>query len=431
VFDQLGNHVPAAGRAHAVASLLGSADGRDDGQATGGDLAAILHNTPTPRGGHSSSAINEEVILLFGGYGGRGFSRRDSNELYALNVADWEWTKLEPKGRAPEPRSAHSAAFVDGQLFICGGWNASSQLKDVSILTVDTLTWTTVDPESSLPHARWSHSMVAVPSVPFSRVFVFGGSSAEKEAGDDDEDGGGAQRGSVGGTYSSKLLLMDTSSCRWIEPSIVGTPPTARQDSAMAFDPEASRLLVFGGWNGRWLGDVRAVDVGAVVGPPYAITAVEPQRGPITGGTHVTLSGVQLRRSDRIVVRFALVAEAGTPGASIMAPSKSQGSGGTASESKGEDASTAMTQPQLESPDVWSVPDALPPTTAELQARLLAEAEAQAKEKSSKQPVFKVGMGRKNTSGASDAGKHKLGPFKDVRATWVSETEVVCDSPNL
>lgn len=376
--------MPAAGRSHAVAALLGSADGKGDSEQPGGaDLAAILQNTPTPRGGHSSTAINEEVILLFGGYGGKGFSRRDSNDLYALNVADWDWTKLEPKGRAPEPRSAHSAAFVDGQLFICGGWNASNQLRDVSVLTVDTLTWTQVDPDSALPSARWSHSMVAVPSVPYSRMFVFGGSSSEREGDEDDEDGGGGgQRGSVSGAYSSKLLLMDTSTRRWIQPTITGSTPTARQDTALAFDADASRLLVFGGWNGRWLGDVKALDVGAVVGPPYAVTAVEPQRGPVTGGTHVTISGVQLRRSDKIVVRFALVAEAGTPGASVGTPQGGQASSGAGAESKSseEDGSTASIA--LPSPDVWSVPDVLPPTNEERRAKEAEAAERVAKEQS-------------------------------------------------
>lgn len=35
------------------------------------------------------------------------------------------------------------------------------------------------------------------------------------------------------------------------------------------------------------MGDISLLDVGSIVGPPYAITDVFPSLGPITGGTQV------------------------------------------------------------------------------------------------------------------------------------------------
>lgn len=41
-----------------------------------------------------------------------------------------------------------------------------------------------------------------------------------------------------------------------------------------------------------WLDDLYTLDVGRIVGPPYAILDIEPKIGPITGGTSVIIYGM-------------------------------------------------------------------------------------------------------------------------------------------
>jgi hypothetical protein len=47
------------------------------------------------------------------------------------------------------------------------------------------------------------------------------------------------------------------------------------------------------------------LDVGNIVGPPYAVTAVTPNEGPITGGGVVYIDGIDFDNRPPIVVRFA------------------------------------------------------------------------------------------------------------------------------
>lgn len=55
---------------------------------------------------------------------------------------------------------------------------------------------------------------------------------------------------------------------------------------------QESRLVIFGGWANKWLDDVWQINVSSIVGPPYAITKVEPPLGPVTGQMKVTIYGV-------------------------------------------------------------------------------------------------------------------------------------------
>ena len=50
--------------------------------------------------------------------------------------------------------------------------------------------------------------------------------------------------------------------------------------------------MIFGGWANKWLDDVWQINVSSIVGPPYAITKVEPPLGPVTGQMKVTIYGV-------------------------------------------------------------------------------------------------------------------------------------------
>ena len=64
-----------------------------------------MHMTAWPIVHHLVAAILPlylEIIYIFGGYGGYGYSRRDLDDLYVLDTIEWTWNKVNAKGSPPE-----------------------------------------------------------------------------------------------------------------------------------------------------------------------------------------------------------------------------------------------------------------------------------------------------------------------------------------
>ena len=246
-------------------------------------------STPTPRGGHSANIIGDEMYV-FGGYGGQGYSRRDFNDRFVLELEnDFKWRKAQTRGKAPEPRSGHSASTVDGNIYIYGGWSSSTQFSDLYIYQPGVSTWSVA---ASSDPPLWNHGCVAVEAIPNWKMFVFGGC-----------------RGELGsktpqGEYSNDVLVLDTGSMSWNFPEVSGTRPKPRSDTEMVYDAKGSRLIFFGGWASRWFGDLHTLDVGSVVGPPYAIMGIEPRIGPITGNQQIDIEGIDFVPTDQVTIRF-------------------------------------------------------------------------------------------------------------------------------
>lgn len=248
-------------------------------------------NVPPPRAAHSASLIGE-VLYVFGGYGGLGYGRRDLDDLYSLNVLTWVWTKVLAKGSPPEKRCGHQACAVERKIYIFGGSNSSIQFDDCFILDTeqDPPLWSKL--ASSLPTPVWNSSSCCVIAIPTWKIFTFGGVTGLLSDYD--------RQGKMTNTTS----IMDTGIGRWSEPKIEGSPPSLRSDTCLAYDPKGSRLIVFGGWADEWLSDIYTLDVGNIVGPPYAITNIYPASGPVTGGTDLTIHGIDFTNTKNITVRF-------------------------------------------------------------------------------------------------------------------------------
>ncbi|OQR84958.1 dynein heavy chain [Achlya hypogyna] len=249
-------------------------------------------NCPPPRGGHSACLIDRE-IYVFGGYGGQGYSRRDFDDLYSLNVDDMTWLKVTVKGKIPEKRSGHQTCAVDTKMFVFGGWNCSMQFNDLYIFDTETSAWSSVEGQHmSHPSPRWNHSSCAVLAIPSAKIFCFGGVLGTIN-----------EYGSPG-TFANDISVLDSGSLVWSVPAIQGTPPAPRSDTTLAYDDKGSRLLICGGWANFWFNDVFALDVSSVVGPPYAITGIFPSFGAITGGTLLTIEGIDFVPK-AVIVRFS------------------------------------------------------------------------------------------------------------------------------
>ncbi|CAK8998622.1 Glyceraldehyde-3-phosphate dehydrogenase [Durusdinium trenchii] len=258
---------------------------RDDGSASD-------PNAPPPRSNHTTS-LHENSVVLFGGHGGVGYQRRPFNDTWVLNLDNQRWTELACHGNPPPPRSGHQAFAKDGCVYIFGGWNNEQQFNDLFMLDIENKDWSDVDLSWGVP--RWNCSLQLVEAIPSWRVFVFGGTA--------DVYG----EGRTGGVFDNKIGVLDMGEpMRWSDPALEmradDAMPQAREHSAICYDPEESRLVIFGGWANKWLDDVWQINVSSIVGPPYAITKVEPPLGPVTGQMKVTIYGVGFMSTNGMVI---------------------------------------------------------------------------------------------------------------------------------
>ncbi|KAL3663603.1 hypothetical protein V7S43_011489 [Phytophthora oleae] len=252
----------------------------------------VAPTLPAPRGAHSAVAIRRS-IYVFGGYGGTGYGRKDFDDLYMLRTDDLTWSKVTCKGKPPEKRAGHQACAVDDLMLVCGGWNSVAQFNDLHIFDSTVNSWTLVEGThmaTTLP--RWNHACCAVLAIPHAKVFVFGGVVGE------------ANNYNAQGSYMNDLSVLDTGEMSWSIPEIEGTPPCGRSDTTLTYDDKGSRLIVFGGWANVWLNDIFYLDVSCVVGPPYGITGIFPDFGPITGGTALVIEGIDFVNKS-VSIRFS------------------------------------------------------------------------------------------------------------------------------
>uniref|UniRef100_A0A0A9WEH8 Kelch domain-containing protein 4 n=1 Tax=Lygus hesperus TaxID=30085 RepID=A0A0A9WEH8_LYGHE len=88
-------------------------------------------NGPSSRSGHRM-VLCKRQILLFGGYHDNLRECKYYNDVYAFNLDDRVWHKLEPSGTAPCPRSGCQMAVTpEGKIVIWGGYSKSKVKKDL------------------------------------------------------------------------------------------------------------------------------------------------------------------------------------------------------------------------------------------------------------------------------------------------------------
>lgn len=98
--------------------------------------------------------------------------------------------------------------------------------------------------------------------------------------------------------------VLDCGTLVWNSPQVVGAPFAPREDTAMAYDAKTARLVFFGGWSNRWLGDTWTLNVSPIIGPPYACMAVEPDIGPVAGDTLLKIGGIRFKDGSKIEIKF-------------------------------------------------------------------------------------------------------------------------------
>lgn len=78
---------------------------------------------PSPRERCSLNNVNDEFLILFGGYNcSKDFEVQFYyNDVYTLNISTLSWNKLQMKGNLPDPRYGHTTTIYKRKLYLFGG----------------------------------------------------------------------------------------------------------------------------------------------------------------------------------------------------------------------------------------------------------------------------------------------------------------------
>jgi hypothetical protein len=116
------------------------------------------------------------------------------------------------------------------------------------------------------------------------------------------------------GRFNSDICTLDIETLSWrtfeLEKNETDKDilqPQKRESSQMVYDHKDSRLVMFGGWSNEGLGDLWSLNVSQIVGPPYAIRGIKPNKGPLTGNTKVKIEGVGFEDVNNIKLVFLLL----------------------------------------------------------------------------------------------------------------------------
>jgi hypothetical protein len=186
-----------------------------------------------PPARHLYSAVYDPVrdrVVIFGGMGRTSVL----NDVWVLSLAGApRWTRLEPLGIPPAPRTQHSAIYdAHGDcIYVFGGAGRThegvvlSRLNDVWALSLSgRVKWRLVSPEGTPPNPRFGQAAVLDGR---GRMVLFGGYD--------------------GAMVHDVWALSLNDRPRWQQLSPDGEAPPPRLQHSAVYDPVSGRMMVFGG----------------------------------------------------------------------------------------------------------------------------------------------------------------------------------------
>ncbi|KAG7366449.1 Kelch motif-containing protein [Nitzschia inconspicua] len=189
---------------------------------------------PAPRSLHTAAILNG-VMYVFGGYDGN----TRVNSFHAFSFAEKRWSPVLPSTNnpgPPSPRDRHVAFAFGNSVYIHGGFDGTSRVADFWGFDLSSMTWREVSVLGGRPPSpRHSHSAI----VWRDSFFCWGG---------------------YDGSYKSDLHQYDFTTSQWNLVTTTGRRPKARyRATAVVF---RNAMILYGGHDGtRHLSDTHIFDL--------------------------------------------------------------------------------------------------------------------------------------------------------------------------
>lgn len=117
---------------------------------------------------HSAEIYGDSIYIYRGGDGRNYFS-----ELYAFNITNCRYYRVDTAGRIPSKRADQTTAIVKELLVMTGGWNGFERLHDMWVYDIKRNYWSEVRQSGSV--SRFTTGMTL--SVIQDQLIMFGGSN--------------------------------------------------------------------------------------------------------------------------------------------------------------------------------------------------------------------------------------------------------------
>lgn len=194
---------------------------------------------PAPRYLHSACVVGKKRIFIFG-----GSAPDDScyNDLHIFHAGTSTWLRFSTTGTPPPPRARHSCCLSGNRLYVIGGMDPIGRnLHDVYALNIDSLHWEYIET-----------NLDAVPPIAGAASFQFGSKIVMF--------GGLSDVNRPEGESINDTFIFDALKCHWHKVSTPDVLPEVRNGHRGAVIPGTSKILFFGGWHCRFLGDLFMLD---------------------------------------------------------------------------------------------------------------------------------------------------------------------------
>ncbi|XP_060520369.1 kelch domain-containing protein 4 [Cylas formicarius] len=173
-------------------------------------------NGPSARSGHRMIILKKRLVV-FGGFHDNLRDYKYFNDIHVFDIETYKWTKVEPVGTPPAPRSGCCmAALSDGRILIYGGYSKEKVKKDVDKGCVYTDAFILVPEKHNAEKFKWQQvklggstfsprcSMPMVMSPNNLSAYCFGGVFDIEE---DEEN--------ISGQFFNNLLQLDLEKLNW------------------------------------------------------------------------------------------------------------------------------------------------------------------------------------------------------------------------
>ncbi|KAL9243311.1 hypothetical protein vseg_017213 [Gypsophila vaccaria] len=200
---------------------------------------------PGKRWGHTCNAITGgKLVYVFGGY---GVNNSHSNLLHVFHSESRTWSEVDVKGAPPTPRDSHTCTTIEDNLFVFGGTDGRSPLKDLLVFNTALNTWICPYVRGDAPEAREGHSAAAIGK----KLFIFGGCGKSMNHSNE--------------VHYNDLYILDTVNFMWQRAVTSGIPPSARDSHTCS--SWKNKIIVIGGEDEHdyYLSDVHVLDTDTLV----------------------------------------------------------------------------------------------------------------------------------------------------------------------